>query len=507
MPAEQRSLWLARDWNVLLVQSAVLAAAVGARACYWPTPLEAVQAIYPLSLAILLVSVWSIWSWRLVAGRLFDFYQLFLAAVIVFNAGHAWMEALGLSFKNLLRLAFTPPVAVDTLFAVLMGLAGMHWGALLAALGREPRTTAAGNDADPPAQALAAKSLRIVGWAMLVVSLPFFALIVKDAIPVVLSSGYMGLYQREAGVGMNAGPQVLAAFLVPAAMFLFAGGKDDVRLRWLTLGLLLAYAAINYFLGMRYYATIPLVAVALLRHRLVRPLHVGMLAAAGAVLLVVVFPLVRATRESKGTERMTVESFSESFTGLDNPAIAAVQEMGGTVQTVAYTVQHVPDQHAFELGIGYCYAGLTFLPNLFWSLHPTIARGIPTMWLIWTVDPYTAQHGGSLGYSLIAEAYLNFGRWGVPAVMAAIGFGYAWLVLWAERRNRMARLAMVACVACSFTFYARADAATVLRPLVWYALLPYLAATMLQRHWTPVRTADEPAGGRPPEPSMGALGA
>ncbi len=92
-----------------------------------------------------------------------------------------------------------------------------------------------------------------------------------------------------------------------------------------------------------------------------------------------------------------------------------------------------------------------------------------------------ASHGGSLGYSFIAEAYLNFGWIGAPITLGIIGFLFAKLVSWAERSGQPARLAMVACFLTFFLFFSRSEAASNIRLLVWYSLLPYLAVHAVRR--------------------------
>lgn len=154
--------------------------------------------------------------------------------------------------------------------------------------------------------------------------------------------------------------------------------------------------------------------------------------------------------------------------------------MGGSMQTVTYTIELVPGTRAYDMGDSYYYAALTAVPNLFWRVNPGVARGLLSDWLIREVDPYTASVGGGLGYSFIAEAYLNFGWWGVPLVLGLIGLLFGGLVLWAGRSGDIARLATVASFASFFLFFARGEAALVVRGLVWYAILPYLAILYLR---------------------------
>jgi hypothetical protein len=93
------------------------------------------------------------------------------------------------------------------------------------------------------------------------------------------------------------------------------------------------------------------------------------------------------------------------------------------------------------------------------------------------VDPVGAAHGRGFGGSFIAQAYVNFGWFGGPALLAVIGFLLAKLVLWARRSGRPPEMALLASFTAMFLIYARADAA-ILRQVLWYAVLPYAAAWM-----------------------------
>src|SRR5262249_25008661 len=143
------------------------------------------------------------------------------------------------------------------------------------------------------------------------------------------------------------------------------------------------------------------------------------------------------------------------------------------------TIDLVPGSHGHEWGVGYGYALLTVFPNLFWDIHPTIARKLPCDWLIWQVDPYTAELGGTLGYSFIAEAYLNFGWLGAPFVMILGGYAGSRIMRWADRSRRADRAALTAAAACFLVFSVRGELAVVLRGLLWYACLPYCAVLIL----------------------------
>src|SRR5262249_37660921 len=115
---------------------------------------------------------------------------------------------------------------------------------------------------------------------------------------------------------------------------------------------------------------------------------------------------------------------------------------------------------------------MSYIPNLFWDVHPGMARGTYADWLVQEVDPVYASAGGGLGYSFIAEAYANFG-WLGPPVLILLGYALARWGIWASHVSAPGRLAAVASYTAYFLFFARAESLLVARPLIWYALLPY----------------------------------
>jgi oligosaccharide repeat unit polymerase len=434
--------------------------------------------VYAGCVVLLAQFIWSIWSWKALTGSVFDPYIFFLVAAILFNGGQALLEVFHLNVSGILHDAFPIETIAATLFLVIVGLGSMHLGALLSAVkGQAAQVNKVNGDKADEAESFTQSSVRVVGWVLLLISVGPAFLTLRDAIGVVLSGGYAALYQTEAGTGFSASSHIIAIFLVPAALFLLVGSKGSRPQIVVSQVVLMTYAVSELFLGFRYYAIMPILAYVWLWHVRVRPLSrrlVALMVVPGAFVLLMLLPLIAATRNTSQAERLSPEFLISTFASIDNPLVAPISEMGGSMKTVAYTVQLVPMIKDYDMGVGYLYSFLTIVPNLFWDIHPTIAHGTPDSWLIWTVDPYIARLGGSLGYSFIAEAFFNFGWLGAIAVLGVIGFLYSKLVLWAYRSGHVAKLAMVASYSVFFTFYAREDAATIFRPLIWYALIPYI---------------------------------
>jgi oligosaccharide repeat unit polymerase len=171
----------------------------------------------------------------------------------------------------------------------------------------------------------------------------------------------------------------------------------------------------------------------------------------------------------------------QTFFSIDNPVVTILSDMGTTMVTVAYTIELVPSFRDFDWGAGYFYSLFSLVPSLFWRLNPAAAHAYSD-WLIWFHSPYNAARGGGLGYSFIAEAYLNFGWVGGPIALGIMGLLYGRLTLWATRSNDPARLAMVATLLGFGLLFARGETGRhLVRPLAWYALFPYLGVFVLRR--------------------------
>ncbi len=439
----------------------------------WDDRLAAPSLVYPLCVILLMLTVWALWSWRVVTGSLFNPYTLFFLSAALFNGGQAFLEIFGLNRDGLLGGRFSSHILMQTLLIVILGLTAFHWGALVAVTIRRPTPQTR--------PVLPAWPVRTVGWILLAVSIvPAFVLL-RQALDLVLRYGYFEIYVQESGVGFSAAPQILGTFLVPAALFLLAGSERTPRIMLVSLIVILFYVAINLFMGRRAQALPTLAVYAWLWHRTVAPLPRALVVSAGLATLLVIVPLSATVRNIPGEERLAPDFLVESYFSIENPTVAAISEFGGSMATVAHTIELVPSLREFDNGQSYTYALLTLFPNFFWDVHPTIARGTAASWLVWTVAPYTAERGGGLGYSFIAEAYLNFSSVGVLVILLVLGFFYALFSLWADQRSRTARLATIASFLVFFLFFARAESITVFRPLVWYSLLPYVMVLIVSK--------------------------
>lgn len=438
-----------------------------------PWSWQAHEWFYSLSALTVVVGVWAVWSWARVSRSLFDPYILFLVAAMLFNGGYALLQVLNLNADGIMGGDFSDHTVAQSLYAVVLGTAALHLGALLGVWNRTAGTN--GPDVAPPdGSAREDQACRLVGYFLFAIAIVPTLLLLQQAIAVVMSSGYFGLYQQQQATSFAALPRVLSAFLMPSAMFLLAGSRHRLSGRVVSALIVVGFAGIQFFLGSRMYAAMPLIAYAWLWHRRINRLPAPLLISVGAVMLFVIFPLISFTRITPGSQRLSVFTMWSILTSARSPVVSIISEMGDTLRTVAYTLDLVPSVRPFDGGVGYLYGVLTIFPNLFWPVHPTIARGLAADWLVRTVAPEYAAVGKGFGYSFLAEAYLNFGWAGLLLVPAVVGLLLVRFFLWAQQCDRAGRLAAVASFTSLFLVFARSESGNMWRNLTWYALLPYL---------------------------------
>ena len=429
---------------------------------------------------------WLVASWRLLGGSFSDAYLLFLAAAALFNGGQCGLEILGLNRNGILDGRFSPETICKTVYLVWLGIASLHCGALAGLRQRRSiaRVTSRGREA----------ACRLTGYILIGISLVPAYLTLDEALSVVMSNGYSGLFGRDVPTGFGNTPWVLASFLVPGLLFALAGSRGRRKAVIGLAAIVALYAAGYFFMGCRGAAVMALAAFAWLYHQCIRRVPRTVIVAS-ALFLLFLLPLIAGLRTTAGEWRLSADAIRQQIDAAGTPLpIAAVAEIGRSMMTISYTLDLVPAVRALDYGASYCWAALTLIPNVGWDVHPTNSHVLLADWLVRTTDPSTAGRGGGLGFSFMAEAYLNFGWAGLPFALGLIGWGLSRLFHWAESSGDPARKAVLASFLSFFLLYARGESAVCVRALAWYSFLPYLCVCALTRwHPSPARRPVQPA--------------
>lgn len=464
----------ARLGSLQWIQASLLVLVAGIGLAAKTGILDADELDHSASLLLSAVVAWNFCSWRL-AGRVwFEPYSLFLLAATLFNGGQALLEVFYLNHQGILAGEFSSGLIVAALYMVALALAAFHFGALIG-LARAARPVAPANPGVANAHLEAA---RLVGFACMAISVVPMILVLRDTLTTALDYGYSGLYGRSDALSSTL--QVIAAFMIPGVMYLTAGSRNRRIPVLIAAVFVLAYAGVMFVAGSRGPATMILISYAWLFHHTVAPWPRVVLAGLGIVMLLTL-PLVAALRTTPALWQDPSRLFTEVFAAQTNPLIAPVSEMGSSLVAVVQTVRLVPSVRPFDYGTSYAYAVSTILPNVGWEIHPATAHGLLGDWLIKMVNPYIASRGGGLGYSFIAEAFANFGWYGVAPLLACLGYLLLPLFRWGTDTTDPIRCAFLGTFLSFFLLFARGESGTSLRSLVWYSLMPYVAITLIGR--------------------------
>lgn len=148
------------------------------------------------------------------------------------------------------------------------------------------------------------------------------------------------------------------------------------------------------------------------------------LALVGVAAAIVLVPAVRLARNDE-------QSLSRGLAKLD-PA-AMLVETGGTIYPLVLTAERLAaGSEEPWMGRSYWMAVKRVIPNvaLRWRARPETEL-TPSAWATRLTDRWTFEHGGGVGFSGVAEPYLNFATAGVVVFFLLLGYSVhrfdAWL--------------------------------------------------------------------------------
>lgn len=202
--------------------------------------------------------------------------------------------------------------------------------------------------------------------------------------------------------------------LFPMGLLLAAVWATDRQMRWVVAAYVATFGPL-LVVGFRGHAIVHGVALLVVWHRKA-PVVAKRAAAVAAVAIVLLSPVVRLARSWE-------MSFSDAM--REAHPLDFMLEAGGSLRPLVETAALI-ESGAEPLWHGDSYAqGFTRLvPNIGTSPSRTedpFRRLPPNHWITLTVDPGAYARGGGMGFSGVAEPFLNFGVPGVAFVFMVTG--------------------------------------------------------------------------------------
>jgi oligosaccharide repeat unit polymerase len=181
-----------------------------------------------------------------------------------------------------------------------------------------------------------------------------------------------------------------------------------------------------------------------------------------AALLLVAVPIERIAREEPLNDRSFSTTFRE-VNPLDAPA-----EMGTSIRPLAETADLV-DSTNYRYGRTYLAGLKGIFPNLAFRWEAPTTESIddlpPSHWITAVADPWSFRNYGGMGFSAVAEPYMNFGVAGVVVYFVLLAFFLVRLEQISIRSSYA--LAIWGLILGPLLWTTRNDFSNFFRPAVW----------------------------------------
>ena len=142
-------------------------------------------------------------------------------------------------------------------------------------------------------------------------------------------------------------------------------------------------------------------------------------------LIIFIFNAVSLTRKYGFNVDKMVKTYSEMSGSGDVKWYQPLLETGGSIKTVSMTIESVPEQENFWHGASWRDAVIHLVPFLMgYTFEHGWSTWAPSDWVTVT---YRGTNASGLGFTAVAEGYLNFGYIGVFFELAFIGLFIKWL--------------------------------------------------------------------------------
>ncbi|MEQ1637426.1 MAG: O-antigen polysaccharide polymerase Wzy [Methylococcales bacterium] len=369
-----------------------------------------------------LVAAWQ--SFR----HIYLFSSAFLTALILFHLGLIYQRAFGsFMFPSSWEHGSFSPWLEKAGWHVILALSGFGIGFAIAVSTSKNHL----RDSDPK---LDYRVKKIGHWSaigLLIASVIFFSFAIQ-------SYGNLLNYARHEIFSSKADSRGFGAFMMifPGSVLLyyFSATSKTQKL----FGLFLATFAFLMFMisGYRSAALFPsLVGVALwVKSGRKLPLPI----VAGGIVVVLMLIAVSGYLRTMG--KYSELNLNDVSTSLDKSSIdSSISEMGASIKALASVLQLVPKMDGYRYGSSYLYSAVDALPNISGTINIEASREYvikqknsdpdainhmhPADWLTYRIAPWDFSHGFGVGFSAIAEPYLNFGTFGVFFFFGILGYG------------------------------------------------------------------------------------
>ena len=208
---------------------------------------------------------------------------------------------------------------------------------------------------------------------------------------------------------------ILEDYYQPCMLILLIGNREDVQKRRLIVLCMMIDVIISLYIGGRSGAVMTGLGILLAYHYFVKPFKLKQIipGMVGGYIGIALLNTVAMNRGNSG--RTVTDIFSSLGDSFSNVLGDFVGELGWTLTSVCWTINLVPSTSPFRYGLSYLVSLITWIPSFVFgdkTNHPVAIWGNLADWL---ANTQNMSYGP--GYTTVAESYINFGWFGLIAMI------------------------------------------------------------------------------------------
>lgn len=395
------------------------------------------------SICVYIQFIYTIFSWHKVTKGWLDSYVVFTVALYVFTLGHGFLDlfdAVTERFSLILSWGITEQQYLNAEYISLVFILAFHCGAVSGF-----RNSSSYRVADTSKYDLVA--LKRVGIYGTLMFLPFYLYSIIEKVRIIIQYGYMGLYDEAnlAFGGVGALIRLVSDLYVPSILCLlvYCEATKNKRL-FVYLFSFITVCVPPFFIGARTNSVI-MCGIMFLIYYLYNKITKKQILVCISIVYVFLFSLILMRNARQVQDAMEIADAVEQIQGTEdsNPLVSMVSEMGWSMFPVVKTIEikQSPNEH-YLYGSTFLWGITSIFPNLFWDKHPAKKNANMSDWI---TKKLNFTYG--IGYSLVAEAYVNFGIFGF-IFMYYLAFIFMKLFKYSSANNKSDLILLV----CSLIF-------------------------------------------------------
>lgn len=380
------------------------------------------------------IALYIIFSWYKLTNMYFTPYTIFMMFYFFFNFGQPIMWAFGIHFpteigeKSLYGKLGVPTNTdilngqIITLISALM----FHFGAVIC---YKPKINKRKTKLNKVNTNTTLKILFITSIIIGLVAIPITLYDVYESLQVALVHGYKELYYSEFASSRSNFYSIVNMFFFPSLVGLLIGSRYNKKVMLFVYLVFFIYLLLNLLAGDRGSWVYKIIILIWLSHNFYKKINFKKLityTAIAFVFLYIVDAIVSIRNMGLGT--LTFGDFIENLSFENSPIISAIFEMGGSMSVVITLLMYGWD--IWPYSNTYLLAILGMVTN-----QVIYTLDIPfSLISSWFSQEYLGISWGA-GFSIVAEAVLNYGPYFAPLFMVVLGYIISSLIYMDKRIN------------------------------------------------------------------------